>query len=250
MLFSQATCLHTFIPMPAGLYRVHSAFEHAINLEIPGRRELFSIVTAQKPLVPQGLKLDVLGLPWIAQGESAFYDGTRFSIGNLVIEIQFARVMDLHIEVEDGASPVITSTLSDMKAWFALERASLSPGVSLFNDPSWQAQLATRVIASEFDGVVESLLGRGPGLTPSGDDFICGWLWWWTRVNHRDRSKLLEAVRERWQTTTPISENFLRLMGAGFALEALKMAESQFAQGFAFMRLLSLIHISEPTRPY
>lgn len=81
----------------------------------------------------------------------------------------------------------------------------------------WLAPATAAVLESPRPGVdaVADLVGRGPGLTPSGDDALAGAL----LVAHALRAPraLADAVRARLGATTAVSAALLGAAGDGFA---------------------------------
>lgn len=74
----------------------------------------------------------------------------------------------------------------------------------------------------------KSLLGLGPGLTPSGDDVLCGLVWGLQRSSLRESPAvrvLTEAVcREGEKRTHPVSAAYLTAIARGEAFERLEKA--------------------------
>jgi len=83
-------------------------------------------------------------------------------------------------------------------------------------DPRWLTELP----AADPDTAVAALLGRGPGLTPSGDDLLCGVLAGATLfglVSPRWRVAVLDRLAERPVATTALSRQLLLRAAAGEA---------------------------------
>ncbi|MFN3285757.1 MAG: DUF2877 domain-containing protein, partial [bacterium] len=74
---------------------------------------------------------------------------------------------------------------------------------------------ARALSAGAYASGCELLCGLGPGLTPSGDDFLCGWMLA-LHLHGRPRETLLQHVRG----THRIARAYLRAAAAGFASEA------------------------------
>lgn len=86
-----------------------------------------------------------------------------------------------------------------------------------------------RALAGNFpDDAVRGLLGLGPGLTPSGDDFLVGGLALLDCVGERDaHAALARAIIAALPgATSPLSANFLRAAAAGHVGETLHRAVS------------------------
>lgn len=82
----------------------------------------------------------------------------------------------------------------------------------------WQRRAlegAQALAAGAYASGCELLCGLGPGLTPSGDDFLCGWMLA-LYLHGRPRETLLQHVRG----THRIARAYLRAAAAGFASEA------------------------------
>jgi hypothetical protein len=77
------------------------------------------------------------------------------------------------------------------------------------------------------------LLGLGPGLTPSGDDLLCGMLVALHAVGETDRAHALyaEIARAAPCSTSPISAAFLRAAAEGLGCEALHAAIAAILEG-------------------
>lgn len=88
---------------------------------------------------------------------------------------------------------------------------------------SWLEEALTRDTCPEFPADALGLIGAGPGLTPSGDDVVCGALLAMHAVGKPDVARsaacaLLPAARD---ATTQLSRVFLEAAAEGEASEAL-----------------------------
>lgn len=71
--------------------------------------------------------------------------------------------------------------------------------------PAWDPVPAVRVMpagASTARGDLESLAGRGPGLTPAGDDVLCGYIAGLVLFHRRGDEAMAIARRTRERTTS------------------------------------------------
>jgi hypothetical protein len=84
-----------------------------------------------------------------------------------------------------------------------------------------------------FEEAIQGLIGLGPGLTPSGDDFLVGALALLDAIGERDaHAALTRAMSGRLlELTTPLSACFLRAAVAGHVGEALHRAVSSVLTG-------------------
>ena len=83
------------------------------------------------------------------------------------------------------------------------------------------------------EGAIEGLIGLGPGLTPSGDDFLVGALALLDALGERDaHTALASAMTNHLRAlTTPLSACFLKVAAAGHVGEALHRAVSSVVTG-------------------
>mgnify|MGYP000041596358 CR=1 FL=1 len=226
-------------------FTVESSFAHAINLrEASGA--LMTLVTCGKPLPPQGIKVDCPQFPEIDLGNRAtFRQGVLTLFGNtpLSIDVTHAQVIDLtagriapdaarvrlalerylHIETEPASSTL----------WPVASAPHSRTGLDCLCARPWLAARAAQVRAGALDNLVAELIGLGPGLTPSGDDFLCGWLWWATLAKRAELAPLRVAVLKHLTATTPISQSLLIAASNGVFLESLKVAELDPDAGFS-----------------
>ncbi len=107
-------------------------------------------------------------------------------------------------------------------------RMPLAPGASASHLPSgspstWRgdaAELAGRVVdGGPFTALVRRLVGAGAGLTPSGDDVLCGVLLGLRLLGHaRSLPRLWGAVVPRLPATTTLSAALLAEAAQGYAV--------------------------------
>lgn len=82
--------------------------------------------------------------------------------------------------------------------------------------------MATAAMAGDpLDALVEVTVGSGPGLTPSGDDMICGVMLALRLAGEADAvARLWRAVRPRLSRTTAVSDCLLAEAAQGYAVPA------------------------------
>lgn len=176
---------------------VHSLFENACNLRLPGDR-LVALLPGSSGNLPQGIRV---ALPpgfdfraHLATGEAAGLRGgiLRFAAAPLRIDLRAVEPWEGKLlSLERGLGPA--GWLAWRAAWETLLRhaggqglcAILAPGSTTLDlefarraRSAISALLrATRRLDLEAARQgLSGLVGLGPGLTPSGDDFICGYL--------------------------------------------------------------------------
>ena len=151
----------------------------------------------------------------VAVGDAVCGRAGHLKVGDLVLDVRGARVW------RPAGSPVVsTTTVSDEQGigavhYLALRAANRRTGGLVF---ALERALAARDAERVTDGVA-SLVGRGPGLTPSGDDVLVGML----AVLHRlgsagggSHAQLLRpAAAAHLDRTGDISAHYLGLAVAG-----------------------------------
>ncbi len=226
---------------------VHSVFRSALNLRVTGQDLLLTLLVAGEADLPQALRLDT------PDGFSfeTFRPGDRVSCRRLanaapasnrrlVVEFAHARrwQCDLPGLRADLRHPGTTEAWQ--RAWRYLNErqarqgAEIAAAALLADDPAqpavcrrlgeaaralMDAARHSQVDASSFSpppsSFLKSLIGLGGGLTPSGDDFLVGYLGglWCTVQDSEARqvflAKLRQAVNEHAGQTNDISRAYL-----------------------------------------
>jgi len=184
--------------------RIHSVFSHAINLEVSDAPLLYTLVTNEQlthPLTSLISAVDDRSLDssGIEQGQSGYFDGTLLQLGPALM-VDFTSVQE--VRSRDEELPTLCLTAVELKerhdfAGLALERYQRQKNTELYWDahrgiPCYQpsgsgepwpafseaAQALLQALSEEkpMEALTASLnlVGCGQGLTPSGDDFLCG----------------------------------------------------------------------------
>jgi hypothetical protein len=212
--------------------RVHSVFQRAVNVELLDG-ELVTLVTPRGGGLPNGVVLDAETdlRTLVRERELVWGDvGLRLCCLNLTVELAGAEVWSPLLEPRGGFPPFETvrgdlaKTLlqRDVHGGFAEALRTLAAGGSeqevCATWPAVSALLhATR--AGEVHTAASAahrLIGLGPGLTPSGDDFLVGYCASLRAARHALHSELAEAC---WHMakgrTTRIAETFYRYAARG-----------------------------------
>jgi hypothetical protein len=222
--------------------RVHSVFHAALNLSLPSG-DLLTLLSAEADDLPRGVRLasvedfSSLGL--------AAGDGGVFTVDEIALERSVGRgPLQVDCAAARRLAPSSPPPLSKGARWRAgvarlealQKRAATDLRVApLLAGAQPSGAMAERLTQAALDlgrGVrtgrrdvlrdaAARLVGLGPGLTPAGDDFLCGFL----AAGHCRRAAcpalsqpltwLTEAVQERLGQTTDISASFLRDALAG-----------------------------------
>lgn len=186
---------------PRRVAKVLHAGRRAVYVDLAGT--CIAVLAARAVQVPCGLRTMLPALPQVAAGdEVVVHDGS--------IELPGCEVVVA--DIVDTTVPVLSP---DSAAWGAEQLArSASPRLRSPRKALPSAALAQ--LASGDPDSVTLLLGLGPGLTPLGDDVLCGWLA--AAVAHRHPA--LDDVRstvelERRRCTTTLSATLLGCASRG-----------------------------------
>jgi hypothetical protein len=174
---------------PDGPVRVLHACADSVHLEVGGQAVGVSVAGA--PGLPHALRTNLRELPSpgsSATGPSAYVDSGLLHLGGRTLVV--ARLVDVRAPRIDAARTPKTSPVAD-------QGTPRSPGAGLVAVPA-------RIDPAS----VAELVGRGDGLTPLGDDVLCGWL-----AGHRAAgvatSAVDDAVRRALPRTTTLSATLL-----------------------------------------
>lgn len=230
--------LLTELPVQTG--RVHSVFAHALNLALDTREGLISLVRSDRTLPPYAVSVET---PYLLD-ETGVSAGMAAAVGNGKIEIPQAGFFlecsraeraDLRLDAveaanktvrpkervpvlldllretdEDGLSPLVTGSAGNVYSRFLESRAALLVQAAADGETERAALAAERIA------------GCGPGLTPSSDDLLTGYLGALRVIfNARgtpEKTDMLRVMAERAAgMTNRISATFLRACGEGLA---------------------------------
>jgi len=239
----RAATLGSDVPRGEFPVRVHSVFHAALNLSSPCG-ELLTVLSAEADDAPRGVRLasveDFSSLGLRAGG------GGVFTVDEIALDRPLGRA-PLRVDCAAArrlVAPPAPPLSRDDASWSAgvarlaalQERAAtdlrIAPLLTLarpsgaIGERLTQAalDLGRRVQTGRLDAMRHAaarLVGLGQGLTPAGDDFLCGFLaaGWCRRAAGLARAHLLESfaevVRELLGQTTEISASFLRDAVAG-----------------------------------
>lgn len=202
---------------------VHSVFHSAMNLRPADGGGLLTLVLSSEPDLPQGIRLDAprdFSFERFRVGEPAICrDGIlHFESPPLVIQLNNARRWESvlgKLEIDTG-NPAVSATWSVV--WEALNRRQkrlnaeiiasdlLRSHQALQSSVSSKASravreivMATRQLDPASISAIETLIGLGSGLTPSGDDLLAGYMagLWCTVRKQSDRARFLTELGKR-----------------------------------------------------
>lgn len=205
---------------------LHSSFQSAANLSTS--TGLVTLLAPEKPLQPGSIQL-AASFPFSLLGETPLrLDRQGLWTGNtLLIDLSPAQVVELRAEklplpsprsvdaLRDflvhgpgvGLTPLVLGTTPDPFSEF------LAPRLQHFRQVLWSRSRNGLLSA------VKGIAGCGPGLTPSSDDWLCGYLA--ALPAAMDRKDLFQTLADTAaKGTNDISASLLRWSGRGYFSES------------------------------
>jgi hypothetical protein len=239
IMYLQAISMGYAIPHESFHAAVHSVFHSALNLRLQQESGLLTLIASSEGDLPQGIRLDApetFSFEEIEVGEPAVCrDGIiRFENSSLTVQLSGARrwKCDLPALKFDIANPTVSAAW--MVVWGALNKRQRLKGSEIvaedlfrFDEPIRTGTSrrigealrdllnATRKYELTEDSAVNSLIGLGPGLTPSGDDLLVGYVagLWCTVQDKNERAQFIsnlgETISHLSKNTNDISRTYL-----------------------------------------
>lgn len=222
--------------------------------ERPRRSDGAAVPASASPWLAERLSGSVREVPVVAAGPHAVYvrdgDACLAVLGRHAVAVPIGLGTDLpaipaagSADVGDGCirlgSLVVTATrlvsygvpvLPGLRTHAEVARSWLTPGYDPRLDGA-HAQLPATALAALTDGDTSSLVGRGDGFTPVGDDVVCGWL-----VTRRALGRATR-VQPALQRTTDVSATLVRRACEGEAIPQLGHLLSTVADGVGTRRV-------------
>ncbi len=218
---------------------IHSIFDSTINIQCQDR--LISLSHKDAPLTPMGINLDCVKEDFASLNVKK-EDEIRVDDKGLVLNNQ--RWVTLNDQTVDLSYPVYGDDIDHQELILlkvnidSLLLSTPQKGVLLnvwrylyYDYPKDSTLFGTYLsdslirIKQENDPIklvqyISDLLGAGEGLTPSGDDFICGVLAIWTYLSNKQeindlKSQLSDQVKAKAHKTTSVSKEYLLFASEG-----------------------------------
>lgn len=234
--------------------QVHSVYKSTINVEM--EQWFLALQPTGLPLTPMSITLDLNPsefehLP-VQKGDPIYFDNLGIQIGATRFVLNQAKpvecgITDLQIESERELQRLSDGIARNLFAQIGKGELLLAARQVLTHTPSQLSSIGRYLaeVLEQLDSMRETeavvkytlrLLGVGEGLTPSGDDFLCGLLASLTLLNHLPnaatlRERLSASLRENLSSTSRISREYL-----------LHAMEGQFT---ALVRQLVLVNAQE-----
>lgn len=239
---------------------VQSAFDTVLNLRLAEEDRLITLLQSEHYELPQGIRVwqKGLSLQFIDPGSRAALRGgiLRFESAALSVDLRGARVWDRrvsHLRLEPEAPALQAGWAAAWQLLNAEQRRKkadliaetlLQPGAgSLLSQRVGALVLPLLRDAADLDAKLavdhaRGMIGLGPGVTPSGDDFLIGFLaaLWITAGDAPERKHFLSAfgagLIAAAQNTSEISRTYLLHAARGqFSSAVFELAEAFALQG-------------------
>ncbi|MFZ4615292.1 MAG: DUF2877 domain-containing protein [Rectinemataceae bacterium] len=273
----QAVSFGPAVPQGSWTFSVHSIFRRAVNLGIDGS-DLLACLTGpsgqgQPGAVALGVEADFREWPLTPGMAGRFAEGLlTFGADRPVASADCAfarrepafvmsRICSVGLAFDQAALELRRIQASKGAEFFLSGDSSAHPGatpvVAALHEGLMLLDAATKAIGSsacpeagDFAPALSRLVGTGPGLTPTGDDLLSGYLAALSAVASPAVPALAGAIEAAAPGTNDISASWLRCSARGFFHGALARlsrclaAEEAFAAVGALRALCSIGHFS------
>lgn len=157
------------------VYPIHSRFHHGINVEVEGR--LAFIGNKENEILPYGIVVSpekLSDLHWLAEAKTVLWRDNSFVTARGCLKTKRARAFS-------NILPVLSVSWKNAPALNFPEFDSLQTGFGesirsagdLLGEKKEKLAEAVRT-GEKLDMILTQWVGAGPGLTPSGDDYLTG----------------------------------------------------------------------------
>jgi Protein of unknown function (DUF2877) len=250
---------------------VHSVFPNAVNLQSRNARRLLTLVMADCADLPQGIRL---ATPPGFSFDMGLQQDERLVCRNgflederkyLSIDLRQANHWKCHLPVLEANGLTLSVTSAWTSVWQALNERQRQTGAELCaqelfrtDNPRRKAVTvamgtliralinASQSLEGPVEEIVAGLIGLGSGLTPTGDDFLVGFLTGLRCMTDKkgERFKFLSAlnklvIRLSWNTND-ISRTYLYHAAHGQVSSKLATLIEAIATGEVYDRLLQI----------
>lgn len=168
-------------------------------------------------------------LPVLARDALALPTGIRLGVGSH--ELSWPVRPGDAVEVGEGRVRLASMAIHMARTWSPPRVSTASPEARPLrvDRPSPLRSLVADVVLRT--GAVGTLVGLGPGLTPSGDDALCGALLTLRAAGSARLGSVRQAVDDRLDRTTSLSASLLRAAMEGYAVPCVVRLASALAAG-------------------
>jgi Protein of unknown function (DUF2877) len=239
----------------SGRGEVHSVFDRVINVMAPWGR-LVSLAAKEIDDAPWTVRVETSGWSGLGlqAGDPVFMDSRQFSIGTESgptvllpgarewfakrVDLEGLAAADFQLRADALASVLDARGVRGGILEGATERNDFEEGIAA-GLRTGREGLVAAIRSGDSGGIGEAalrLIGLGPGLTPAGDDFLCGLALLASQPGSRldaARGVLSDVVDRNAERTTELSWITLQETLKGRAREALLELLSQLFRGKA-----------------
>ncbi|WP_271497994.1 DUF2877 domain-containing protein [Enterococcus sp. 5H] len=200
-------------------WHVHSKYKNSFNIQDEGKEQLVVISTTDYPFMPNGIYIESVYfstlLSTVEIGDSVRWqeDCLHFSKNHLLLN--YGELYSSTMEITETLKSSNLQHFNDYAASLDKEtgaQVSLADFLIEENPFAKALQLLCLEDESKKQSAVAFLLGRGKGLTPSGDDMLVGHLAARILLNEKDRileKRILTELSKEPAVTTDISKHYL-----------------------------------------
>jgi hypothetical protein len=261
MIRLEAVCLGYAVPRGSFEAEVHSVFTSAVNLRLVRRYRLLTLLTVEQADLPQGIRLNSpqgFSFEGLRTGEKLpCRDGIlHCEQASLMIDLRPAKrwkcdLPSLAADMNDASTLIAWQTVKRVLDERRVRAATGLPAGQVTAARKMDDSVSNLVAAtSRYDlsatKVVSMLIGLGPGLTPSGDDFLVGYLagLWCAAREMPERMRFLtgleNAIIRLSRQTNDISRTYLVHAARGQVSSRLENLAIAVCQGECSDRLLEV----------
>lgn len=231
--------------------QVHSVFQHSFNLVFG--QQLLHVTDAEDFLSSFGIRIAPESFqevkPFYQQGNvvKLTADSMIFYSRNGTQKISFDSVRPVPLELTTVPyDPQVLRTMIAKLESFQL-RPQLGLTIGAKESAFFEFLLQPDTDSRNWDQLTTYFVGRGQGLTPSGDDLLMGYLFVLLSYQLPAAQQLKTALASKTERTTIVSQNYLEAMIAGYASspfvelqQKMKPAASKAEAAQALQRILSI----------
>jgi hypothetical protein len=228
--------------------KIHSTFANSFNIIVNNR--LMNFNTAAEFLSSFGVQISQKNFqkiqPYCQQGNSVTIMNNRLifsgSRGMEEVELGPLLVKDLKFSAVPLQSEVLGKVIQILKDQQLEAKIGIEwNGVS----QNYFQQLQENQV-KDWTELVTYLIGRGKGLTPSGDDILLGYLFMLKTYQHPQASFLEAKLQENITATTSISENYFYALLDGFVSSVIFALWELLKKGGSVEELQKcIVHLSQ-----
>lgn len=200
-------------------WHVHSKYKNSFNIQDEGKQQLVVISTTDYPFMPNGIYLDACYfstlLPTIKIGENVIWKAGCLHFYKNHLLLNKAELYSSKMEITETLKLENLQNLNDYVAGLNKETGAaifLSHFLTEENPFAKALQSLCMKKRSLANSSIGFLLGRGVGLTPSGDDMLVGHLAARKLLNEEDQiveNRILTELSKEPAVTTDISKHYL-----------------------------------------